>query len=64
MPAMFPKAYRFVGVMDEIADFVGEDPAAKKLYEAISEFYTRLAKDFDGPHAETDALADLLKKKN
>ena len=64
MPAMFPKAYRFVGEMDEIADFVGEDPAAKKLYEAISEFYTRLAKDFDGPHVETDALADLLKKKN
>ena len=64
IPAMFPKAYRFVGEMDEIADFVGEDPAAKKLYEAISEFYTRLAKDFDGPHAETDALADLLKKKS
>ena len=37
MPAMFPKAYRFVGEMDEIADFVGEDPAAKKLYEALAD---------------------------
>jgi putative dehydrogenase len=62
IPAMYSKAYRFVGEMDEIADYVGEDPAAKKLYQAISEFYTRLAADFEGKHEETDALSAFLKK--
>jgi putative dehydrogenase len=64
VPDMFDKAYRFVGEMEEISDFAGEgDPAAKKLYEAIAEFYTRIAADHDGQHKETDALATFLKKK-
>ena len=63
IPAMFSKAYRFVGEMDEIADFVGEDPAAQKLYQAISEFYTRLAADFEAKQAETNALSTFLKPK-
>jgi 3-hydroxyisobutyrate dehydrogenase-like beta-hydroxyacid dehydrogenase len=64
IPAMYPKAYRFVGEMDEIADFVGDDPAARKLYEAISEFYTRFAADFAGKQDETGALSEFLKKKD
>ena len=63
IPAMYSKAYRFVGEMDEIADFVGDDPAAKKMYEAISAFYTRFAADFEGKQEETNALAAILKKK-
>ncbi len=63
IPAMYSKAYRFVGEMDEIADFVGDDPAARKLYEAISEFYTRLAADFEGNKDEGNALSEFLKKK-
>ncbi len=63
IPAMYSKAYRFVGEMEEIADFVGEDPAARKMFEAIAEFYTRLAADFEGKHEETDALSAILKKK-
>jgi len=61
---MYSKAYRFVGEMEEIADFVGEDPAARKMYQAIAEFYTRLAKDFEGSQEETNALSALLKKKD
>ena len=64
IPAMYSKAYRFVGEMEEIADFVSEDPAAQKMYEAIAEFYTRLAKDFEGKQEETSALSALLKKKD
>lgn len=64
VPAMYSKAYRFVGEMEEIADFVGEDPAAKKMYEAIAEFYRRIAADFEGKHEETDALSAILKKKD
>jgi 3-hydroxyisobutyrate dehydrogenase-like beta-hydroxyacid dehydrogenase len=63
IPAMYSKAYRFVGEMDEIADFVGDDPAARKMYEAISEFYTRLAADFEGKQEETGALTAFLKAK-
>jgi 3-hydroxyisobutyrate dehydrogenase-like beta-hydroxyacid dehydrogenase len=64
VPDMFDKAYRFVGEMEEISDFAGEgDPAARKLYEAMAEFYTRIAADHEGKHEETSALAAFLKKK-
>jgi L-threonate 2-dehydrogenase len=62
VPAMFPKAYRFVGEMEEIADFVGEDEAARQMYQAIAEFYTRMADDFEDKQEETGALAAFLKK--
>jgi L-threonate 2-dehydrogenase len=65
VPDMFDKAYRFVGEMEEISDFNAEgDPAAKKLYQAVAEFYTRIAADHDGKHEETGALAAFLKKKD
>lgn len=63
VPDMFDKAYRFVGEMNEIADFAGEDLQARQMYLAIADFYTRIAADHAGPHAETDALAAFLKKK-
>jgi putative dehydrogenase len=63
VPDMFDKAYRFVGEMEEIADFVGEDKPAQKMYQAIAEFYTRIAADHQGKHQETSALADFLRKK-
>ena len=65
VPDMFDKAYRFVGEMEEVSDFTGQgDPAARKLYEAVAEFYTRIAADHDGKHEETGALAAFLKKKD
>lgn len=63
VPDMFDKAYRFVGEMEEIADFVGEDPQARQMYQAIAGFYTRIAADHAGKHEETGALAAFLKKK-
>jgi L-threonate 2-dehydrogenase len=63
VPDMFDKAYRFVGEMEEISEFNAEgDPAAKKLYQAVAEFYTRIAADHEGKHEETGALAAFLKK--
>jgi hypothetical protein len=50
--------------MEEIADFVGDDPAARKMYEAIAEFYTRFAADFAGKQEETNALTAILKMKD
>ena len=63
VPDMFDKAYRFVGEMEEIADFVGEDKQAQQMYEAIADFYTRIAADHEGKQRETGALAAFLKKK-
>jgi 3-hydroxyisobutyrate dehydrogenase-like beta-hydroxyacid dehydrogenase len=63
VPEMFDKAYRFVGEMEEIADFVGEDKQAQQMYHAIAEFYTRIAADQEGRKVETGALAAFLKKK-
>lgn len=61
VPDMFDKAYRFVGEMDEIADFVGADPAARQMYQAIAQFYTRIAADHEGKQEETGALEAFLK---
>ena len=63
VPEMFDKAYRFVGEMEEIADFVGEDPQAKQMYLAFADFYRRMAADVEGKRQEADALAAFLKPK-
>jgi hypothetical protein len=62
VPDMFDKAYRFVGEMEEIADFTGEDKQARQMYQAIAAFYTRIAADHAGKREETGALAAFLKK--
>jgi 3-hydroxyisobutyrate dehydrogenase-like beta-hydroxyacid dehydrogenase len=57
---MPPKAYRWVAEMHEIADFVGEDPAAHELYVGAAHFYEQVAKDFDGDQAQLKALEAFL----
>lgn len=43
VPAMFPKAYRFVAEMEEIADFLHSDRPAGEIYHAVAMLYARLA---------------------
>src|SRR5262249_27679365 len=59
---MPPKAYRWVAEMHEIADFVGEDPAAHELYTGAAHFYEQVAKDFAGDKAQVDTLLAFLNK--
>jgi hypothetical protein len=59
---MPPKAYRWVAEMHEIADFVGEDPAAHELYAGAAHFYEQIAEDFAGEQKEVDALKSFLNK--
>ena len=59
---MPPKAYRWVAEMQEIADFVGEDPAAHELYSGAAHFYEQIARDFDGDRKEVAALMAFLSK--
>ena len=54
---MPPKAYRWIAEMHEIADFVGEDPAAHELYVGAAHFYEQIARDFaDEQSAALDAF--------
>jgi putative dehydrogenase len=59
---MPPKAYRWVAEMQEIAGFVGDDPAARDLYDGAAEFYERFAEDFAAGGKEAKALAAFLSK--
>jgi 3-hydroxyisobutyrate dehydrogenase-like beta-hydroxyacid dehydrogenase len=59
---MPPKAYRWVAEMHEIADFVGEDPAAHELYTGAAHFYEQIARDFEGSREQVAALEAFLSK--
>jgi len=48
VPAMFPKAYRWVAEMEEISQFLAEDTAAEHIYRGIARLYARLAAEVGG----------------
>ena len=43
IPTMYPKAYRWVGEMREIAAFGSAEPAVSAIYESIAQFYAAIA---------------------
>ncbi|HUZ67111.1 MAG TPA: DUF1932 domain-containing protein, partial [Beijerinckiaceae bacterium] len=57
---MFPKAYRWVAEMEEIAAFQRDDPAGTEIFEAIARFYARLAEDEASEAGEIAALRGFL----
>ena len=59
---MPPKAYRWVAEMQEIAGFVGDDPAAHELYAGAAHFYERFAQDFESDKKDAAALDAFLAK--
>jgi putative dehydrogenase len=63
VPDMYPKAYRWVAEMREIAAFAAEDPAAHDIYTAIAALYEGLAQDAAGPRREIDALTAFLARR-
>ena len=64
MPRMYSKAYRWVAEMEEIAEFVGEDPAARQFFLAAAALYQRIAADWDGARQETNALDAFCQPKS
>ncbi len=60
VPGMYPKAYRWVAEMQEIAAFAGEDAATREIYTGIAALYERLAQDHAGAKQETGALDVFL----
>jgi L-threonate 2-dehydrogenase len=59
VPSMYPKAYRWVAEMEEIAEFLDGDAAAPAIYEGIARFYERVADLKSEGLAEDGELAEL-----
>lgn len=64
VPGMFPKAWRWVAEMQEIAEFAREDPAAHDIWMGISRLYARLARDIAGGKEEMAVLAEFFAGKD
>lgn len=45
IPDMYPKAYRWVAEMEEIAEFLGPDDPGAALFQAMAEVFSRIARD-------------------
>jgi L-threonate 2-dehydrogenase len=43
IPTMYDKAYRWVGEMEEISDFLGANPPSRDMYAAVARLYGFLA---------------------
>jgi 3-hydroxyisobutyrate dehydrogenase-like beta-hydroxyacid dehydrogenase len=63
LPRMPAKAYRWIAEMQEIAGFVGDDPAARELYQGAAHFYQRIADDFAADQKALAALTEFLGRK-
>ena len=61
IPAMFPKAYRWVAEMQEIAEYAHTEAGAARLFAGASELYERIAADVAGPRHESARLDRFLK---
>jgi hypothetical protein len=62
LPKMPAKAYRWIAEMEEIAGFVGDDPAAGALYRSAARFFEQMAEDFAGDRSDAAALRRFLSK--
>lgn len=62
VPSMYPKAYRWVAELDEVATFVGEEFPERDIFQAAARLYERIAEDLDDRKEEIDKLDRFLDK--
>ncbi|RFB85303.1 6-phosphogluconate dehydrogenase [Rhizobium leguminosarum bv. trifolii] len=60
IPGMYPKAYRWVAEMQEIADFLGEDDPAATVFRGMADVFSRLADDVEGDRMLVRQLDEIL----
>jgi len=53
IPSMFPKAWRWVAEMEEIAAFLEDRPDAESLFRAVAGFYGHIADQSGAPDVKT-----------
>jgi len=61
VPDMFPKAYRFVGEMEEIAAH-GERASIDQIYRGIAALFQEIADDFEGQKHDVGILDTFVKR--
>ena len=60
IPGMYDKAYRWVGEMEEISDFLGANPPSRDMYAALARLYEFLAAaDAEGTPGPDNAIKAL-----
>jgi hypothetical protein len=57
IPRMYPKAYRWVAEMEEIAGFIGAPDAGAPMLDGAAQLYQRIANDTEGGQHDTSALS-------
>ncbi|WP_199287300.1 NAD(P)-dependent oxidoreductase [Rhizobium chutanense] len=60
IPDMYPKAYRWVAEMQEIADFLGEDDPAATIFRGMAELFSKMADDVEGSRVLVGQLDEIL----
>jgi 3-hydroxyisobutyrate dehydrogenase-like beta-hydroxyacid dehydrogenase len=59
VPSMYPKAYRWIAEMEEIAAFLKDDAAASAIYQGIARLYERVADVRNKSGTDDGELAEL-----
>jgi 3-hydroxyisobutyrate dehydrogenase-like beta-hydroxyacid dehydrogenase len=59
IPQMFPKAYRWVAEMEQIAEFLGGAGAGAMVYEGAARLYESIAAEFEGGGITGERIAAL-----
>jgi putative dehydrogenase len=54
VPRMYPKAYRWVAEMEEIASFSRDDPGTEAAYRGFARFYEQVAELYERRNGDTD----------
>jgi hypothetical protein len=62
VPSMYPKAYRWVAELDEIATFVGEEFPENDMFQAAARLYERIAEDLEDRKDEIGKLDQFAAK--
>jgi len=63
IPDMFPKAYRWVAEMEQIAEFIGDAREGATIYAGASLLYEWIASELNSGHSDSiEALAEFCKK--
>jgi putative dehydrogenase len=60
VPDMYPKAYRWVAEMQEIAQFADDDSATQAIYLGVASLFERLAQDYGNERTEIGVIEAFL----
>jgi 3-hydroxyisobutyrate dehydrogenase-like beta-hydroxyacid dehydrogenase len=63
IPDMYPKAYRWIAEMEEIAEFLGPNDPAAKIYQAMAKVYAEMAEDRKAGAKRAKSLDKILASK-